>query len=599
LGLLALPHWLYFQGREVAPFWVFVWFAAMAAAGWAWVRAVDSLTGAGESPRPAPLWKTAALAGALLALNWRAFDLVVPSRGDESFHILKLWAWLVFLRAQVSQWPAVAAAVVAAAAGLWLQRYGGRRRLGAVLLGAAGGLWVWSVVATSYRADASWLPRYPGFQMWWHLSALLYAPIKSWAAQEALYRVTPFVAVVILAVYILREPLAHSAAWIQMAAAAAVATAPTVRYYGTLLYLDLPLAVAATVVCFEIERVAAARGDGRVPAGAGWCALLLAGFLKETALLFLVVTLLFCLSGGLVQRMKLAWAILCPLGLFLLSAGVQRDPPYVFRAENIVAFSNYRILAGALWEQYGLLLGLAAAGAMLVARQRRWKLLGFGVAVTAAYTLLYVGDGALIAQGGVERPRFLGNARYMLAWLPGVTVFAIEAVRQAPRSVGGLAAAAVLAANLWWYPVSTVAAPVANWGDALSDTSDHFYPYDEAFRRGQAEFRAAQRVAVVGQDFFYPHLFYQRRWNWPARVDPLVLRPGYGEGEYRRVVELAARSRPDLIWVHVMPHLPLSVYQREIAGYTQAGEHRSRFHRILVYRKAAEKEPGAAVLNSR
>ncbi|HYM10617.1 MAG TPA: hypothetical protein VEU62_07790 [Bryobacterales bacterium] len=585
LSLLVPPYWLTFGGEEQGPPWPFLWFAAMLAAGWAWVAAADSLTGDSEASPPIPVWKAAVIAAGLLAIDWAAFFQVVPSRGDESQHIMRLWAGLVYAKVLLQSWPAVLAIALALLAA-WLWRRSPRF---AAALGGGCGLWIYAAIEASEHADITWLPRYPGFQMWWQATALLWAPVKSWVAQEALYRIVPFAAVLALALYIVRVPLAGSPAPTQLGAAFVVATVPTVRYYSTLLYLDLPLAVAMAVAAFEIERLASATRLGKLPGGAGWYALLLLGLLKETALVFLLVAFLFCAAGAVRSPrrwLRLGYALFAPLALFTLAAGVQRDVGYSFRAANLATLSNYRILGGALWDQYGLLLALAAAGLILLAIEKRFLLIAFCLATLAAYTAFYLGDGAVMLDHGVWRPKYLGHARFMLACLPALAVFGVHALRALPRALAWAAAAIALAGNLFVYPVSTVAAPAAHWGDYVFDTSDHFYPYNIVFERCRAEFPRARRVIVVGPDFYYPYLFYQRKWGWPASIDAITLPPRYSAEAYRRSLVLAMRERPELIWVHVMHHLPLAAYRVLPPGYVPAGDYQSRFERIFVFRRA-------------
>ncbi len=579
LAFLILPYWLYFGGKQLAPPLQFLWFAAMVAAGWLWAKASESLTG-DSRPLPPLTWRKAALAAAaLLYISWPALFQVLPSRGDESQHILRLWQWLLFIRRLLQSWAGrLALGCFAAALVLTRKKW---RIAAAATLGCAMGLWACAVIVAASSVDMNWLPRYPGLQMWWQATALAYAPIKSWIAQEALYRVTPFLAVLALALYVMRGPLAPCPAPLQLGAALAITTAPAVRYYSTLLYLDLPLAAAMTIVCFEIEELAARSRTGKIPGSAGWYALLLAGFLKETALIFLVMAFLFFARGR--RRFTTAWAVGAPLALFLLSAGMQRG--YSFRLANLTTLSNYKILAGALWEQYGWLLLLAAIGIVLLARQRRILLIAFGLAVGAAYTLFYLGDNAVVLQQGVWRPKYLGHARFLLAWLPALAVCSVHALRLLPKQIAWACAGIIVAGNLWVYPASTIAAPNSHWGDYVYDTSDHFYPYDTAFERGRAEFPQARRVIVIGADFYYPYVFYQRKWNWPAEIDSLVLPTGYSEDAYRRSAAAAAARKPDLIWVHVMDHLPAAIYELAPGGYVPAGDYRSRFHRILAFRK--------------
>lgn len=579
LAFLILPYWLYFGGKQLAPPLQILWFAAMAAAGRLWAKALEAVTGDSRPLPPLTWWKAAAAAAALLCISWPAFFQVVPSRGDESQHILRLWEWLLFVRSLLQSWTGrLALGCFAATLVLVRKKW---RIAAAAALGCAMGLWICAILLTASSVDMNWLPRYPGLQIWWQATALAYAPIKSWIAQEALYRVTPFLAVLGLALYAMRGPLAPCSAPIQLGAAFLIATAPAVRYYSTLLYLDLPLAAAMTIVCFEIEELAAFSRTGKIPGSAGWYALLLAGFLKETALIFIATSLLFCAWGR--RRLTIAWAVGAPVALFLVSAGVQRG--YAFRPANWATFSNYKILAGALWEQYGWLLLLAAIGVVLLAKERRVLLIAFGLAVGVAYTLFYLGDSAIVLQQGVWRPKYLGHARFMLAWLPALAAFSAQALRLLPPKIAWACAGIVLAGNLWVYPVSTMAAPNSHWGDYVYDTGDHFYPYNIAFERGRSEFPQARRVIVIGADFYYPYVFYQRKWSWPAQIDSIVLPTGYSEDAYRRSAAEAAARKPDLIWVHVMDHLPGAVYESAPSGYAPAGDYRSRFHRILAFRR--------------
>lgn len=72
----------------------------------------------------------------------------------------------------------------------------------------------------------------------------------------------------------------------------AVATIPTIFYYSSITYLEMPAVMLMTIVCLRIEPLA--RNDtSAIKQDVGWYALILLGFIKETTLPFILMFLAY------------------------------------------------------------------------------------------------------------------------------------------------------------------------------------------------------------------------------------------------------------------------------------------------------------------
>ncbi len=521
--------------------------------------------------------------------------LVLPSlsaplawRGDEDTHLARLWALKDALYRIPLNWliPVLLAAMAVA---LWnpgdLAR--GRIRWFVVvgtlaLLGAA----MWRVNADGALDDM--LRRYP-FVLVWGQAALSWS-VQGWdralSSGPESVRLLPLLSLLAMVLWWFgktapADPLAPpSGLFGCVLIVLSLTTVPVLLFYSTLGYLELPLILLMIVVCCAGDRLLTGHLRSE-PVGPAWVALGVIPFLKETALVFVAAVMcaagLFALLDGLRGQtrpgdlfrryLRLGVVVVAPLAVYLYFRG--QGPPvrsgYSFDVTNFAELKLYAVFGRALWEQFGVLLVIAGYGLWCAARSRP-RLALFCVTVLIGYFLFFCGDAyRRVRIDDAVLPSYLGYSRFMLYLLPPLLALAWVGIsRLLDRRRAWVPAVAVLwlAGNLLMSPLRLDGSRVKGWGDYVSDTQDHQYPYDVLYGwlGDQLEGEAAT-VAVIGRRYGYDigdRMYAARNaLDVAIHTEPLVaeakLRVGEPAGPpdaLERAFTRATRDRPDYVVVH-------------------------------------------------
>lgn len=509
--------------------------------------------------------RSIAVAGALvLALNAMALVADVPWRGDEEYHIQVVQG---LVGAVGSGAPAFLLCLLPAAYA-HLRSRSVRDPLGVdatvvgVTVAGLGGAALSSGLApdafrfpvlegtfslTRYPLLVSWLAAGPAF-LWDAVSGRFF---------EAVYRVVPLLAAMALA-WLGADRLAFGSRARWVLAALAVATIPTVFYYSSILYLELPAVAAMAVVCLHAEKLLGMPAKG-LPGLPAWYALVLIGLMKETMAPFLAPFLLCRLAlqvaraEGAAARIRaageearVAFCLLAPLGAYLLfRLGFGTDSRrMVVSLDSLTEVSTLPVLARAAWEQYGGAAVAAAGGAVVLGAQRRFVLLAFLLAALATAVLFHLLDR--------EAKHFLGYSRFLLPLAPMVLALAVEAVRwlgERRRPLADAVLAVLLLGNLAMAPIHLDGSKHAGWGQYRVDTAERYYPYRAALRHIQERY-PADRTLITGMYFRYQFTLYTGPTDRFAQL-PVRLSPAHPESE--AVAELLSFARSQG-YAHVLYH---------------------------------------------
>lgn len=404
----------------------------------------------------------------------------------------------------------------------------------------------------------------------------LYSFLPDGLPPEIPYRLLPLLSAAVLAWlgfhFLRRHPLP-----LRLAAALSVLTLPLVRYYSSIFYLEMPAAACMAWVCFQAPSLLRAEPSrlARMPA---WYALLLLGFLKETALPFLLAFLCVRLICRIRLRPSPWWrelavpaCVLLPLALYLAYRSRFGD----FRAPGLHHTNLFDLhlpvrLALSLWESFGPLLPLALAGAASLAARGRWAPLAFlSLACAGSAALHYLDD-----------HNFIGYSRFNLFLLPGLLALAWEAVRRLqalrPRLAAPLLAAAV-GMNVILSPVNADGSKRPFWGVYGVDVGEHYYPYRQALAFLEAR-HGGVRVRLTGHHYRYFAAFYTGRADWPEQV---LMEPQADEtAQVEAALAAAERDGVEAVLYQLRgepPRLPAA------HGYARARIFRNRAHALVLF----------------
>ncbi len=577
LAFVAAPYWL------IAESWLerFVSILGTIFLGALWTRlAAHDL----ELPLDRRAWGPAAiLLGLMSALNLRALTSGIPWRGDESYHIAFA---LSFAKLVPTSWLAIA--ILASAAVLYLIW---RKRRYAAVAGAA--LVVCCIAVYLLRQPPPLGPilRYPFFSRWFHaLIPILLRPLAG-LHHEIYYRIMPFLAAVLLSWLHARNVHSRSGGMMVFLGFAA-ATIPSVFFYSSILYLEMPAAVLMFLVCRDAEPMLSASFE-ELTTSPAWYALVLIGFIKETAAAFL----LSFVALRIIVRLKsppgsvpwwrlvgdelfMAISTLLPLALYLFYRNRFGDPrAFHFNPQNLLDLRLLPVILLSHLEQFGLSYLLFLGGILLLARHRQYRKALFLLLAVAATTLFHLLDGTSYA----------GYARFNLFVLPAVlagsAVF-LQFIGTKKKWYLPALTALILASNLAISPVNWDGTKKPYWGNYISKApAEHYYPYREAL--GWLKNHDPTAVILftgLGSDYYFD--FYFDKLNWHPRYQLLRDSPGADSASMRDLLQTASAAGASSVVIRLEGNDPDEFREAPLAaGQWQRMVFRNMAQALVVYTK--------------
>ena len=490
--------------------------------------------------------KTCFLLGGLVlgvgALNYRALTSVIPWRGDESTFIVRtrdlmsrvpvefailaslFFALIVFAVARKSTWMVVGSVLLEAYTIFGFFQNSPFKRIGAVLLLRWPYVNYWFYAFVPYVAEYVWDPNH-----------------------EFLYRVIPLVSAAGL-VWIVVRQLRGSSILVKCLVGFSIATMPIVFYYSSILYIE-PLAVLLMViVCFSADDLL--RNDFKVIRHSpGWLALVLVGFIKETVVVFLLCFLacrsVFSLQGllkrsdidltnkiksYLMSEVPVFFCVLYPYILYMAFRVYLIDIRGGIRSYNPDLTNWFNpALYGITWHsftvQFAIFFPLFIGGLLLLFWRKDYQLAVFILSVFIAVPLFYGLD--------TNSQPYIGYSRFNLYVLPPILVGSVAALNQISKwgKIWGVSLVCIaIVMNLAFSPIYLDGTKVPFWGNYVFDTSEHYYPYDQALLWLKNN-HGSQRILFSEMFYNYYLSFYFAKFDW---------HPAYG-------VQLSARNADEAV----------------------------------------------------
>ncbi len=425
----------------------------------------------------------------IFILNYRPLGSVIPWRGDEDRHIIYTlqlnsqfpWYGYIFLLT----WVLI----------LYLAWHKPRWAI------IAGALFLWQILL-SYPPDSLYGDlRYPYINYWIFALALHPAMLVINQYHEILFRIIPFLSVVALA-WTFQRSLDQKEVHTKLLWGLSVAAIPIVFYYSSILYLEMPAIFLMTIVCIRIGNLIN-MDFVELKQDIGWYALILIGFIKETTLPFLLCFLIyrtiislwdkirgkkFLLHAEVNAQIKpktpifqfvrgefaVYFVTLFPIVYYLLFRTIfENTREYTLTLTNLFDISVYSVIARSFLEQFGIFLFLFIGGCVVLIKKKEYSIFWFYIILIIGYALFYL----------LDQNEYIGYSRFNLFYLPPILAgsgFLIKAVYERRKLFGTLLAIVTILFSLLLSPVQKDGTKVPLWGNYFTDTSEHYYPVEEA-----------------------------------------------------------------------------------------------------------------------
>ncbi len=531
------------------------------------------------------------LAIGIIALNYRPLNSVIPFRGDEASHIERtlglmsripplqslaiIILFCIFIIAGIKEkkWGIFAGILIVACAIFYFL---GRNSFEDVLKGPL------------------FFLRWP-FLNYWFFAALpkLVSFITS-PYHEALYRIIPNASMIAVS-WIYQRKLGSSSLVSNIAWGFAVATIPLVFYYSSILYIEPPAVFLMTIVCLDIDNLLhkSCKDISQVPS---WYALILIGFIKETTIPFLLCFIAIrsirqlrarskknceeksenTLLNLLVGEFGITFVLLAPAFLYLYFrftlTSTRSFTPHLL---NLFDLTNYHFIILAFLQQFGPFLFFFTVGCILLIVNKR---------STTAFCYLFLILG-ILAFHIMDNENLVGYSRFNLFVLPpilaGAASFVIWARKQ-KQYIGSMLALLAIGSNLLLSPINLDGVKAPYWGNYRTDTSEHYYPYQDALVWLKNNY-AGKRMLFTGLDFYYPFQFYWNKLNWKPKRDGILSKSVNNETiAISNVLQKAENERYSIVVYRVIGANP--VLPQDLGGF-RVQVIKNSAHTLLIFYK--------------
>ncbi len=542
LAFVAAPYWL--VAGSLAERFLSLLLTVLLGAVWARLAANEV-----QLSFDVRAWGSAAiLLGLMIALNFRALSAAIPWMGDEGYHIKFALSF-----AKLIPTPVLLFAILASFALLLTVWRKPRLAAAACVVLVTGCI---AVFLLRRPPTLELILRYPFVSRWFQvLTPILLRPLAG-LQHEVLFRIVPFLSAVLLSWLYARSVHPRGTVPTVLLGLAA-ATIPSLYYYSSILYLEMPAVVLMFVVCRESDELLSLPFD-ELTSKPAWYALVLIGFIKETAAAFLLSFVVL----RIIIRVKIAWrngswkrlvrgelfmavGTLLPVAIYLFYRTRFGNPrEFHFAPENVLSLRVALVILRSHLEQFGLVYLLFLAGIVLLAFQRRFRKVLFLLAAVASTTLFHLLDAA----------KYAGYSRFNLFVMPAVlagSVVFLQFVGTRGKWYLPALSVLVLASNLAISPVNWDGTRRPYWGNYLVNiAAEHHYPYREALA-WLKDHSHAEVIQFTGLRFTYYFDFYFDKLNWHPKYELLKNDPSMDMASIRDLLQAASQNGVDCVVIRL------------------------------------------------
>ncbi|MFC1754717.1 hypothetical protein ACFL96_15190 [Thermoproteota archaeon] len=477
---------------------------------------------------------------AFMLLNFNCITAGMPHGGDEDFHIANIWeigsyVLLVFKNISVSIFDYKVLLLICLTFVLCLclivltkKAYAYALLFGSFFLGFGiiGNSAILNIPSLGYS-----ITRYPFLTKW--ITLFLMPNYGQFIHQEANYRILPFLSAIFLSflVYLKSNRLQRVT---RIAFSLLIVTIPTILYYSTMLYLELPAILLMVIALFDIEYLLTGSFTD-IKKRVSWYSLILLGFIKETTLPFLLLFLLFRVIirkdsllklklESIFEELKILFALLLPYIIFFwIRYKFEVYRSYNIAWENLFSFGTYLAFGKILTTHMLPIVILFALGLIILFKERKFLYLCFLGSLTIIYFIFL----------GLDKPPFtiapslIYFGRHNLFFVPAFIVGAVTFLNSEfiGKSVRWVTIFMFLIFNLAMSPVSLQGHKY--WHNNIQSRyiGEHFFRYAEAMS-WLKENHNKSRILFTGMTVkWWDPGFYLAKVGWKKDKNEIVIKP--------------------------------------------------------------------------
>ena len=522
----------------------------------------------------------------IVALNYRQLTSVIPFKGDDGFHIdrtLELVGIIPF------KW--IIGALVSFAVVMYLSIKKPRLAI-FISIPVILSLILFFQIQNPFgeMEQSKFFLRYPFINYWFFAFVPKITSIIINPYHEILFRLIPVLSIGILA-WSFQKRVEISDVPTKFVLALCAATVPSVFYYSSILYIEPPAILMMTIVCLDIINLTHLNGR-EVTRNPNWYALILIGFIKETTAPFLLC-FLACreiiqlrkwytakegksLLAFLAEELGIIFSVLVPVVLYLyFRSELTSTRSYIPHLSNLFDPSIYPQIVRSFLEQFGVFCFFFLCGCILLTASKDYSTLFIQLSLIVASLAFFIMDDKV----------YVGYSRFNLYIFPPILAVASIFIRWIflqKRILGILLIFLALLVNLLISPINLDGTKAPYWGNYMIDTSEHYYPYEDAFLWLRDNDKNGQ-ILFTGLDFQYSFQFYWNKLDWHPSRDGIQSDNSYNETiAVSKILEKAERENFDFVVYRVLGQDFTQPY--ETNGF-QSKIFRNSAHTLIIYYK--------------
>ena len=376
----------------------------------------------------------------------------------------------------------------------------------------------------------------------------------------------------------------------------ALTLTPTIYYYSTTLYLELPAVVLLLFVMYYIEPILTEDFES-IRGSPGWYALMAVVFIKETliALIAGIIVLRLLVRGFIIGKNRAltgrtilnetaaAFCIAVPSAIYILlrlTFGQPDTRAYGFSFDNIANASLYIVAAKSIWNQFGLMLPIALGGLVLCIYRRRFILTFSMTALFLIHFFFHF----------LENADLVGLARFNLFLFPilaapAVIGFGWLAVKN--RWIALAAVVAMLSVNILMSPVALTGEKNPLWSSPGNKvTTEYYFPLEKTvvWLKEHYPMTPAYISGAYG-DSYIPWYFDKIGYHPPCIQASISPGTPHGEALTAAAEQASKLGAPIFIWHRMQPGTELVEKEKSVLNYKAIKEFSNRNLAIVIYER--------------
>jgi hypothetical protein len=495
----------------------------------------------------------------MIVINWRPLLSEIGWRGDEDFHIKAVLSLFNQVRSHIG-W------VIYNIPFFILYLYISKRKPGGakyfyILTIIVNVLYI--LISNIFpKSSIGSLLRYPYINYWGDVVVPLIASRFISPYHEVLFRIIPFISAVAIA-WMFQWNLKPKGPALFFLLGVSVATIPILYYYSSILYLELPAVLLMFYVCLNVKTLIF-DDIYQLRHNPAWYALIVIGFIKETTVPFLVCFLFvrfwaiitnkilnqpvsftplkFFKQNNRSEILKIltneslvTFSTLFPIALYIFLRSVFiTTRSFTPNLTNLWMVQTYKAIGQSLVQQFGIFLIFFIIGCIILYRKKEYFSAAFYLLVFLA-TLLFF---------GLDNWLYAGYSRFNLFILPVILAGSSVLFNQIvswKRIISTAIVVIVITINLFMSPVFPDGSKIPSWGNYNYDTSEHYYPYQDALYWLKQTY-PHKPVVFTGLHRKYYSEFYFNKLSWHPNYKVILSVKGQSQTDVFQSVQAIAKQ---------------------------------------------------------